>query len=135
MGNNYFYHNNLSILIGYPLQLNEPDIFQMSGDVFDEREELENVLSITHYDPTKAQEGLTIFTLVYVNISSKENEGRTLSLTITNEDGLSTERSIIIGEGATTESLIGWPLISLSFGLISYFVLKRKKKKRERYTS
>ncbi|MFX0204552.1 MAG: aryl-sulfate sulfotransferase [Candidatus Hodarchaeota archaeon] len=67
--------------------------------------------------------------IIYVNISSTGNKGRTLKLTITNEDGLSTSRFIIIGGGATTEPVIGWYSIPMSLGLICYTLKKKKRKK------
>ncbi|MHA2202891.1 MAG: hypothetical protein ACW991_04315, partial [Candidatus Hodarchaeales archaeon] len=40
-----------SVMIN-PIQLNEPVGFSISGNMMDARDELENVLSITHNDPT-----------------------------------------------------------------------------------
>ena len=69
-------------------------------------------------------------TMFYVNVSSTGKEGRTLKLTITNEDGISTTRSIIIGGGTTSKQVIAWQSISISLGLIYCYLLKKKKRKR-----
>jgi hypothetical protein len=69
-------------------------------------------------------------TIVYVNISSKGNEGRTLILTITNEDGVSTHWSIIIAGGVKTKQVIDWLLFPVCIGLISLNLLRKNKRKR-----
>ena len=68
-------------------------------------------------------------TNLYVNISSKGNGERTLALTITNEDDLSTRMPITVNGGATTEPASGWSMIPLFLSLIAYTVSKRKKRK------
>ena len=66
-------------------------------------------------------------TILYVNIKSKGTEGRTLILTVTNEDKLSNHWVIIIAGGASTERVSGWFLITICIGLISLGLLRKKK--------
>jgi hypothetical protein len=57
----------------FAFYFNESDNHCMiSGKIMDNMEELENVLSITHNDPTKAQEGLTVFTIWHLSIHAPE---------------------------------------------------------------
>lgn len=102
-------------------------------DTFDTRLTREGLLTITEGREVIESVDFTFSphwqeTIVNASVSCTGEGERTLVLTITNEDDLSTSVTITINGGVTTQPVVGWLFIPIFSGMIAITAVKKKKK-------